>query len=120
MATWVRTPGIVECYRGACRVNIPRGELVCLVSVAKLPACRGCAKQLFGYDPPANVPQLPELRTKPAAVPSQLQLSDSAEPPPSSPWTRYNRTDVAKQLSRRALKEANAIDPKLRQLGGDR
>jgi len=121
MATWVRTPREVECYRAVCGITIPRGELVCLVSTAKVPACRRCALKEFGYEPPADVPDLPASR-RPAPRVQQLRLADSAEPPASSPgWTKYNRKEtVGKLLSARQLRAANAVDVKLRAIGGDR
>lgn len=122
MATWARTSREVECYRSKCGVTIPRGELVCLVSTAKVPACRRCAFKEFGYEPPADLPALPSPRPALKSPQPSLQLSDSVEPPESAPgWARYDRrATIKKLLSVRQLKAANAIDPKLRQLGGDR
>lgn len=126
---WIRTTRLTACTSLRCSNSMVRDEPVYLAAgTERNVVCRSCAKRRFEKEPPATLPHLPPLVAKmePRELPAQqLTLRDSIEQPEGA-FERFNRAQVggtvrdAIKKNQQQLRQANAIDPKLRQVGGDR
>lgn len=121
---WIRTAAAVSCISTVCDRQMQRDEPVYLVAGSPIQTtCITCAWRRFGKQPPADLPHLePIITTSPR--PRTLLVSD-----PDVPTGRYvtdNWGSVGRKAKgelarmRRQQRQHNAIDPKLKQLGGDR
>lgn len=128
---WSRALRIVECVSLDCGRSMQRDEPVYLIAgQPNQTVCTRCAAKRFQRTPPADLPHLgpvPELRLvrpdAPSARPQRLPLSDGYEKPGA--FQQFNdaffRGDTRKaiQRARAQQRSANAVDPKLKQIGGD-
>lgn len=105
------------CVISSCKTVIQVGTWVYLFrGLANQTVCPGCALSRWGYQPPSDLP--PEL---PARSCIYVAEGRTVEPNFESFDRQAAGSELRKNiLTRRQLQEANASDPKLKQLGGDR
>lgn len=124
---WTRATRLVACVTVDCERSMVRDDVVYLVGGHEIqPVCESCAFKRFERVPPADLPHLtPVIERTPAPTPApQLPLSDGHEKPGA--FQKFNHaffsgeTREAIKKVRAHQRQTNAIDPKLKQLGGDR
>lgn len=120
---WTRARRLTSCTSLTCQRSMVRDEAVYLVAGQERNiVCAPCAQRRFDQAPPADLPHLPPIIDTPPPA-SRPVTRDAVEP--RGAFQRFAeaqlRGDTRKLITkvRRETTAAAAIDPKLKQLGGD-
>jgi hypothetical protein len=121
---WVRALRTVGCVSEDCDHQMHRGDPVYLVAGSAIQTtCPPCALRRFAKQPPADLPHLAPIATEPPRA-RQLLVADADAPygrHVTSNWGSVERKAKGELARlRRQQRAANAVDGKLRQIGGDR